>query len=121
MRHPIQPVEKDQYGTYRFKKNAIVEFLLENGGHDLNKLGKMDFSREDHEQFAQLIGYSVGGFALLSYASGDVIVAAEKMAEGKSEQEARIESLEESLAKTRAALRDLVPELFRIHPDDLVE
>lgn len=81
MDHPIQPLEKDSNGVIRFKKNAIVEFLLDHGGFDMNSLAQMKFSDEDREQFAQLIGYSIGGFADLSYASDDVIEEAYKMAD----------------------------------------
>lgn len=50
-KHPIQPIYTDENNTLRFKKNAIVSFLLDNGGYDLNKLAAMDFSSEDREQF----------------------------------------------------------------------
>ena len=66
--HPMQPVEIDKKGVMRFKKNAIVEFLLEHGPFDMNDLACMNFSDDDRVQFAQLIGYSVSGFANLSYA-----------------------------------------------------
>lgn len=68
--HPIQPVYVDPFGVHRFKKNAIVRYLLDKGPFDLNHLALQDFSKEDHEQFAQLIGYSRSGFADLSYVSG---------------------------------------------------
>ena len=71
MQHPVQPLYKDKIGIVRFKGNAIVRFLLENGGYDMNKLAIMDFSDEDREQFAQLIGYSLSGFGDLSYVSDE--------------------------------------------------
>lgn len=61
MKHPIQPVEKDESGIARFKSNSIVRHLLDNGPFDMNDLALIDFSREDREQFAQLIGYSLSG------------------------------------------------------------
>jgi hypothetical protein len=70
--HPVQPVIQDEHGVHRFKKNTIVEFLLDKGGYDLNKLAMMGFSDEDWEQFAQLIGYSVSGAGDLSYVSDRV-------------------------------------------------
>jgi hypothetical protein len=73
--HPVQPIV-NVAGIARFKVNGIVRFLLENGPFDMNYLARQSFSREDHEQFAQLIGYSVGGFSDLSYASAEVIDAA---------------------------------------------
>lgn len=69
LRHPIQPLVTDSDGVCRFKKNAIVSFLLDAGPFDMNKLALMQFSYDDREQFAQLIGYSVCGFGELSYVS----------------------------------------------------
>lgn len=65
--HPVQPLVIDEHGTLRFKKNAIVRYLLDNGPFDMNHLSVCGFSDEDREQFAQLIGYSLGGFGELSY------------------------------------------------------
>jgi hypothetical protein len=76
--HPVQPLERDNLGTVRFKENKIVRFLLDNGPFDLNKLGIMDFTDEDREQFAQLIGYSLCGFAELSYVSEKTFMKASK-------------------------------------------
>lgn len=70
--HPIQPLQLDERGTLRFKRNAIVRHLLDHGGIDLNAIACMDFSREDREQFAQLIGYSHDGAGTLSYFSDEV-------------------------------------------------
>jgi hypothetical protein len=67
VQHPIQPIYTDEKGIRRFKSNKIVRFLLDNGGFDLNKLASLPFSDEDRCQFAQLIGYSRGGFAELPY------------------------------------------------------
>lgn len=79
--HNIQQMHKDEHGVIRFKTNKIVEFLLDNGRHDMNTLACQDFSNEDREQFAQLIGYSLGGYADLSYVSDESYYAAEKLAE----------------------------------------
>jgi hypothetical protein len=121
MRHPIQPIEKDARGVLRFKSNKIVEHLLEHGGIDLNKLAVMDFSREDREQFAQLIGYSLSGFGSLSYVSDETYAAAEAMSKSKKldVQRARIGALEAQLDQARQGVRDAAVALFRIHPDDL--
>ena len=70
--HPVQPVEKDERGVFRFKENKIVTYLLEAGPFDMNELARKDFSREDREQFAQLIGHSVSGFSDLPYATDRV-------------------------------------------------
>lgn len=120
LKHPIQPTETDEHGTVRFKGNAIVRFLLDSGPFNLNDIAVKGFSQEDQEQFAQLIGYSVSGFGDLSYVSDDTFETAHKMSEtGKTETEARIEYLEETLETVRAGMREIVPALFRIHPDDL--
>lgn len=80
IKHPIQPLIMDKQGVLRFKKNAIVEFLLDRGGFDMNDLARMDFSKDDRAQFAQLIGYSFGGFSELSYVDNKTYVAAKEMA-----------------------------------------
>lgn len=78
VRHPTQPLSKDEHGTIRFKANKIVRHLLDHGGHDMNKLSMMNFSQEDREQFAQLIGYSLSGFGELSYVSDETYERAER-------------------------------------------
>ncbi len=74
-KHPIQPVVVVD-GVHRFKENKIVRFLLEDGPFDMNDLAiracQGQFSDEDQEQFAQLIGYSVSGACDLSYVSNRV-------------------------------------------------
>jgi hypothetical protein len=65
--HPMQPLEKDEDGTIRFKRNKIVSFLKDTSKYNLNELSLMPFDKEDWEQFAQLIGYSLDGFGELSY------------------------------------------------------
>ncbi len=69
-RHPQQPIETDRHGVDRFKRNEIVLYLLEKGGINMNDIALCGFSDEDHRQFAQLIGYSVGGYADLSFCQG---------------------------------------------------
>lgn len=119
-KHPIQPTEKDKSGVLRFKKNAIVEYILNNGGLDLNDLACKNFSQEDREQFAQLIGYSLCGFADLSYASEETIRAAKIMADTeKTHEEARIEALEHILTEIKSGLRSAAAAAFNKHPDDL--
>jgi hypothetical protein len=80
-KHPLQPIVLDEHGTPRFKANAIVRYLLDNGGIDLNRLAVLPFDAEDREQLAQLIGYSIGGYAELSYVSDRSYNAAERAAE----------------------------------------
>jgi len=45
--------------------------LLDAGPYDLNDICILEFSEEDEEQFAQLIGYSLCGFEELSYVSDE--------------------------------------------------
>lgn len=121
-KHPIQPLEKDELGTIRFKGNAIVKHLLDNGGIDMNKIACMKFSNDDREQFAQLIGYSLSGFSELSYVSDDTYSAAERMSVSEeTPEQARLAALEETLKNIRSGLRDAAVAAFRIHPSDLHE
>ena len=69
--HAMQPVVVDEDGVQRCKENAIVRYLLDHGGINLNALAGLPFSREDRVQFAQLIGYSLAGFGDLSYVTND--------------------------------------------------
>lgn len=78
MKHPLQPIELDERGIARFKSNAIVCYLLDNGKTGMNELALMPFSQEDREQFAQLIGYSLCGFGELSYVSDETYEDADK-------------------------------------------
>jgi hypothetical protein len=65
----LQPIEFAKDGCLRFRKNAIVCLLLDNGGFDMNRLWLMEFSKSDWTQFYQLIGYSVSGFYEISKVS----------------------------------------------------
>lgn len=120
--HPIQPLV-DVNGVVRFKKNAIVEYLLDNGGIDLNEIARKEFTREDREQFAQLIGYSYGGACDLSYMSDTVLEVAENeylsRKSGKDQKDIRIAYLEGKLRALRETLADALHDFFEIHVDDL--
>jgi hypothetical protein len=82
-KHPMQPIVWAG-GVIRFKENKIVSALYEAASEgrklDLNMVAAMGFSRDDHEQFAQLIGYSVSGFGDLSYARRDTVKEADAIA-----------------------------------------
>lgn len=71
-KHPRQPVVTDARGVKRFKRNAIVRELLDRATAarimDMDAIALMNFSDEDQQQFAQLIGYSVSGYSELPYA-----------------------------------------------------
>ena len=82
-KHPMQPVVWDK-DIIRFKKNAIVSYLLDlctiKGIADMNSLALIPFEQEDREQFAQLIGYSVSGAGDLGYVSEKLIARADAKA-----------------------------------------
>ena len=120
MNQPMQPLAYDEKGVLRFKPNAIVQYILDNGGTDLNKIACLPFSKEDRQQFAQLIGYSLGGYSSLSYVDNESYETAEKIFnEGLSEDKARIAYLEGELKALRDALQVPMARLFEKHPDDL--
>lgn len=123
--HPIQPIQKDELGTLRFKQNKIVRDLLDYAserGFGLNEIARKDYSKEDHVQLAQLIGYSLSGFGTLSYVSDSDYNAAHKMyTEGTSELESRLEDSVTKLAEAREIVRQLAATLFNIDPSDLEE
>lgn len=121
MKHPIQPLEKDELGTLRFKKNHIVEYLLDNGGIDMNTIARKNFTNEDRQQFAQLIGYSLSGYSeLRGYVDDYSYYTAEKMSELKiDETTARNIYLEGLIKNLKLRLREPMAELFEVHPDDL--
>jgi len=120
MNQPMQPLAYDEKGVLRFKPNAIVQYILDNGGVDLNKIACLTFSKEDRQQFAQLIGYSLSGYSSLSYVDNESYETAEKIFnEGLSEDKARIAYLEGELKALRDALQVPMARLFEKHPDDL--
>lgn len=117
-RHPIQPLREDAEGVVRFKQNSIVRYLADQC--NMNDLANMNWSDEDRQQFAQLLGYSLGGYAELSYVTEAAFGAAELMRrDGLTPDAARVSWLEQHLKSIRDGLRTPVAELFGIHPDDL--
>jgi hypothetical protein len=87
--HPVQPLEWVG-NVIRFKPNKIVQYLLDNGGIDLNQIALQGFSDEDQEHFAQLIGYSFSGWGGLSYVTDETwekaaVMNDELIAEGNTE------------------------------------
>lgn len=81
-KHPMQPICLDKYGVARFKVNPIVRYLLDAGPYDMNFIAALpNTSADDHSQFAQLIGYSVDGYADLSYSRKEWVKKADKKVE----------------------------------------
>lgn len=122
-KHPIQPIVTDDKGVLRFKENHIISDLLDfasNHGFGLNEIARRSYSREDRQQLAQLIGYSLSGYGSLhNYVDDDAYGAAQLMASGLNEAEARTEHLQSTLNALRASLVKPMAELFGVHPDDL--
>jgi hypothetical protein len=90
--HPMQHVRWDGKGVIRFRENAIVRWMLDEGqrtgAFDMNLLARDHaFSVEDWEQFAQLIGYSVSGAASLAYVSDRTLFKAERAADKLREKD----------------------------------
>ena len=86
----------------------------------MNALACLPFSDDDRMQFAQLIGYSVSGGTGLSYfddVTTDTVYT--MIAEGVTEEQARIMVLETKLKTLKELMRGGVAELYGIHPDDL--
>lgn len=79
--HVMQQIIVAKDGVVRFRENKIVRTLLDIGPLDMNKLAALEFSDDDREQFAQLIGYSTSGFGDLSYASWKTVAAADEITE----------------------------------------
>ena len=65
-KHPIQPIELVD-GIIRFKPNKIIQYLFHVGKLNLNEIAAMEFDKDDRQQLAQLLGYSICGYADLSY------------------------------------------------------
>lgn len=119
-KQPIQPLGDDGKGVIRFKENKLVQYILDKGGIDMNHLAVQEFPQEDREQFAQLIGYSLSGYGDLSYVRDETWEAANRMHEkGETEEHVRVKVLEGKIEAVRKGLKEIIPEVFRMHPDDL--
>lgn len=121
MKHPLQPLYLDEHGTKRFKRNAIVRHLLDKGGIDLNQIACMSFEREDREQFAQLIGYSLSGFGELGYVSDTAYELAEAIYDSPetNAKDEEIARLREVIENFKELMRGPAAFIFNKHPDDL--
>ena len=118
-RNPIQPIIKVD-GWNHFKPNAIVKHLKDTHPNlDMNALMRMEFSADDRQHFAQLIGMGLTGYATLPYVDDDAWNAVDAIAsKGMSETQARIAALEEELSALRLALREPMARLFGVSPED---
>ena len=117
-RHPLQPLQLES-GVLRFKRNKIVEKLLETSSLDLNDIARMDFSKEDRLQLNQLIGYSHSGIPGCDEETWQAALAMHE--QGISESEARANHLREELDALKKAMKKPIARLYGIHPDSLDE
>jgi hypothetical protein len=115
-RHPIQPLQMEGE-VLRFKRNKIVEKLLETSSLDLNDIACMGFSEEDRLQLNQLIGYSHSGIPGCNEEVWQSALAVYE--QGVSEAEARANHLREELDALKAGMRKAVARLYGVHVDDL--
>ncbi len=113
MKHPMQPLIRDEHGRCRFKENTIVSHVLFHGGISLNDLVAHSFPIEDWEQFHQLTGYDLSGFGELTYVSDETYGVAARMADdGLTEDQARIAYLEGELQALKQALQAPMARLY---------
>ncbi len=83
----MQPIYFDERGTARFRANKIVQWMVARGAagksFDLNtiviELGGLDI--EEHEQFNQLLGYSVSGYGDIAGMRSDTVAVADEIVE----------------------------------------
>ena len=118
-RHPIQPTEIDSAGTLRFKENKIVSKLLEHcsaRGLSLNEIALSGFSKDDHDQLMQLIGYSLSAAPI----SEKLYEIANEMHESDlDEKDAEIKVLREKIEEVKKGVKMSSVALFNVHPDNL--
>lgn len=71
-RMPLQPIIWAEDNVIRFRKNRLVEYLLDHGPFDMNHLALLpEISADERAQFAAMVGYSVSGWGDLSYVNED--------------------------------------------------
>jgi len=73
--HPMQDIVLKN-GVPRFRENKAVRFLLEfatRKGLTLQDLDSMTFDAADRMQLAQLLGYSIEGYAELHYVTPEAM------------------------------------------------
>lgn len=124
LKHPLQKVRKDDRGVNRFVANEAVRYLLDKGNKNMNDivlaLQRGEFGQEDIQQFYQLIGYSIDGYAELDWTSTDSVQAIDEMVAAQcDERDAKIRSLQNTIARLREGLRGPIADLYGIHEDDL--
>ena len=124
-KHPTQPLATDAHGVMRFKRNSIVQYLLESHPYcDMNMLACMEFSKDDRQQLAQLTGYSLSGYGDLPYVDDHAYEVARLMSidYAITEEDAQITTLRNEAAAIREAakaLRGPLAVLLGMYSDNL--
>jgi hypothetical protein len=77
----MQPIGIASDGFVRFRANAVIRWLQDNGHINLNRIHVEAFPAEDVEQFYQLLGYSVSGYGDLSFVRKKTVEATDAEAE----------------------------------------
>lgn len=80
MKLPLQPLYRDAKGVIRFRGNAVVQWLVDSRIVNLNGILIENFPQADVEQFWQLLGYSIAGYAELSFVSDETYQAVDDAA-----------------------------------------
>jgi len=111
---PLQPIVDG-----RFVENRIVSAVLAVSQLNLNDIACMDFTDQEQMQFAQLIGYSLGGFADLSYVDDETYSAACNLSKGVNEVQSRNQALRSTIDEIRMGLKMASCAAFRIAEEDL--
>lgn len=78
---PMQPVEIDNNGVARFRENKLVSLAIDRLPNGMNTLRMWQATDEERTQVAQLVGYTIGGYAELDYVSDEAYLRAEQAAE----------------------------------------
>lgn len=89
---------------------------------DMNTIAVAEHSNEDRQQFAQLIGYSLSGYAeLRSYVDDAAYMAAEAKSKNSKKSDVEIERdyYRDEIKALRKSLQKPMARLFEVHPDDL--
>ena len=71
----------DVNGVIRFKQNAVIRWLFEQGHLNLNRIPVDELPLEDVEEFWQMLGYSVSGYGELSFIRPETVAEADEVAE----------------------------------------
>lgn len=122
-KHPLQKVVKEGQRVTRFVSNGAVRYLLDKGTKTMNDVvlafQRGEFDEADLQQFYQLIGYSIDGYAELDWISRDSVRAVDEMVASQcDERDAKIRSLQNTITRLREGLRRPVADLYGMHEDD---